>query len=114
MKTIDFLRMTKEYEQPYGSYELINAAIDGLCVLAAPTETPVTLSCTPAMTAALRSGKDAPTACLGDNDREALCTPSELRLTDYGRKDPNARETWMDVQVRAHVQAWALIKSCMR
>lgn len=71
MKTIDFLRMTKEYEQPYESYALINAAIDGLCVLAAPIETPVTLSCTPAMTAALRSGKDAPTACFGDNDPEA-------------------------------------------
>lgn len=71
MKTIDFLRMTKEYEQPYGSYALINAAIDGLCVLAAPTETPVTLSCTSAMTAALRSGKDAPTACFGDGDQEA-------------------------------------------
>ena len=71
MKTIDFLRMTKEYEQSYGSYALINAAIDGLCVLAAPTETPVTLSCTPAMTAALRSGKDAPTACFADNTQEA-------------------------------------------
>lgn len=49
-------------------------------------------------------------------DREiakTLCTPSELRRTDYGRKAPNLRETWMDVQVRAHVQAWALIKSCM-
>lgn len=45
---------------------------------------------------------------------ETLCTPSELRCTDYGRKDPNARETWMDVQVRAHVQAWALIESCMQ
>lgn len=43
-----------------------------------------------------------------------LCTPSELRRSDYGRKAPNLRETWMDVQVRAHVQAWALIKSCMR
>ena len=42
-----------------------------------------------------------------------LCTPSELRRTDFGRKAPNARESWMDVQVRAHVQAWALIKSCM-
>ncbi|WP_443607976.1 hypothetical protein [Alistipes putredinis] len=71
MKTIDFLCMTKAYELPYGSYALINAAIDGLCVLAAPTETPVTLSCTPAMTAALRSGKDAPTACFGDNDAKA-------------------------------------------
>lgn len=71
MKTIDFLRMTKEHEQPYGSYTLINAAIDGLCVLASPTETPVTLSCTPAMAAALRSGKDAPTACFCDGDQEA-------------------------------------------
>lgn len=71
MKTIDFLRMTKEYEQPYGSYVLINAAIDGLCALAAPIETPVTLSCTPAMTAALRSGKDAPTVCFADNSQEA-------------------------------------------
>lgn len=44
---------------------------------------------------------------------ETLCTPSELRRTDYGRKAPNARETWMDVQVRAHVQAWALIERCM-
>lgn len=44
---------------------------------------------------------------------ETLCTPSELRRTDYARKAPNSRETWMDVQVRAHVQAWALIKSCM-
>ena len=50
-------------------------------------------------------------------DREiakTLCTPSELRRTDFGRKAPNARETWMDVQVRAHVQAWVLIKRCMR
>lgn len=50
-------------------------------------------------------------------DREiakTLCTPSELRRTDYGRKAPNPHETWMDVQVRAHVQAWALIKRCMR
>ena len=44
---------------------------------------------------------------------EALCTPSELRRTDYGRKAPNARESWMDVQVRAHIQAWWLIKKCM-
>ena len=43
-----------------------------------------------------------------------LCTPSELRRTDFGRKAPNPRETWMDVQVRAYIQAWALVKSCMR
>lgn len=50
-------------------------------------------------------------------DREiakTLCTPSELRRTDFGRKAPNSRESWMDVQVRAHVQAWVLIKRCMR
>lgn len=44
---------------------------------------------------------------------ETLCTPSELRRTDFGRKDPNRYESWMDVQVRAYIQAWALIKSCM-
>lgn len=45
---------------------------------------------------------------------ETLCTPSESRRTDHGRKAPNSRESWMDVQVRAHVRAWALIKRCMR
>ena len=45
---------------------------------------------------------------------EALCTPSELRRTDYGRRRPNPCETWMDVQVRAHIRAWALIKRCMQ
>lgn len=45
---------------------------------------------------------------------ETLCTPSELIRTEYGRKAPNSSETWMGVQVRAHVQAWALIKRCMR
>lgn len=50
-------------------------------------------------------------------DREiakTLCTPSELRRTNFGRKAPNSRETWMDVQIRAHIQAWTLIKRCMR
>lgn len=83
MKTIDFLRMTKEYKQPYGSYALINAAIDGLCVLAAPTETPVTLSRTPAMAAALRSGKDAPTACFIDNDPDARDFCDSLAARGY-------------------------------
>lgn len=34
-----------------------------------------------------------------------LCTPSELKKTDGGRKAPNARETWLDVQARALYQA---------
>lgn len=40
----------------------------------------------------------------------ALCTPSELRRTNFGEKDPNSRENWMDVQVRAYHQAWDLIR----
>lgn len=41
---------------------------------------------------------------------ERLCTASELKKTDNGRKDPNARETWIDCQSRALFQAW--IKVC--
>lgn len=40
-----------------------------------------------------------------------LCTPSELRKTDNGRKDPNARESWIDCQSRALYQAARLIES---
>ena len=36
---------------------------------------------------------------------ERLCTASELRKTDNGRKDPNPREQWLDVQARALYQA---------
>lgn len=44
-----------------------------------------------------------------------LCTPSELRhctAKDGTLKDPNRRETWMDVQARAATQAWQLIRDC--
>lgn len=54
--------------------------------------------------------------CAMISDREiaeTLCTPSELRRTDFGRKAPNSRETWMDVQIRAHKQAWTLVRYCM-
>lgn len=37
---------------------------------------------------------------------ERLCTASELKKTDNGRKDPNARESWIDCQARALYQAW--------
>jgi len=42
--------------------------------------------------------------CDGDI-AEALCTPSELKKKDFGRKDPNSFDTWMDVQARAYSQA---------
>lgn len=38
-----------------------------------------------------------------------LCTPSELKKTDYGNKAPNSRETWMDVQARAFFQAYRML-----
>lgn len=34
-----------------------------------------------------------------------LCTPSELRKTNEGMKEPNARESWLDVELRAVYQA---------
>lgn len=40
---------------------------------------------------------------------ETLCPPSELRRTNGGLKDPNARETWQDVEARALSQSYYLI-----
>ena len=42
---------------------------------------------------------------------QALCTPSELKRADNGRRRPNNREEWLDVQARALWQAAHLIKS---
>lgn len=36
---------------------------------------------------------------------DRLCTPSELRKTRYGARNPNRIETWLDVQGRALYQA---------
>lgn len=38
-----------------------------------------------------------------------LCTPSELKKTNNGKRRPNATETWLDVQARALYQACNLI-----
>lgn len=40
-----------------------------------------------------------------------LCSPSELRATKNGTRNPNAFENWLDVQARALLQAERLIKS---
>lgn len=42
---------------------------------------------------------------------QALCTPTELKRTDNGNKQPNRSETWLDVQARALKQASHLIKA---
>lgn len=41
---------------------------------------------------------------------EQLCSPSELKKTRNGERQPNSRETWLDVQSRALSQAYARIK----
>ena len=42
---------------------------------------------------------------------ERLCTPSELKRKKGGELDPNKWDTWLDVQVRALIQAYWMIKS---
>lgn len=38
-----------------------------------------------------------------------LCTESELKITDNGRKPPNKSEQWLDTQARALFQAEKMI-----
>ena len=42
-----------------------------------------------------------------------LCTASELKLTRDGQRDPNARETWIDVQTHALYQAARLAEDAI-
>lgn len=39
-----------------------------------------------------------------------LCTPSEIKRTKSGERDPNKNETWIDCQSRALFQAYAMIR----
>lgn len=41
---------------------------------------------------------------------ERLCTPSELKKTNNGQKDPNPRETWINCQARALCQAAQIVR----
>ena len=43
-----------------------------------------------------------------------LCTPSELKKTDFGRKQPNGFVNWLDVQARALHQAYRLIAELIK
>ena len=42
-----------------------------------------------------------------------LCTASELKLTRDGQRNPNANETWIDVQARALSQAARLAEDAI-
>ena len=51
-------------------------------------------------------------ALIYDGDiAKALCTPSEFKRLGEGRRAPNSRENWMDVQARAYYQAYQLLMS---
>lgn len=58
--------------------------------------------------------EDGSTLVYNADIAEALCTPSELKRTDYGRLPPNGRENWIECQTRALRQAWTLIKRTMK
>ena len=45
---------------------------------------------------------------------KALCSPSELRKTDGGRRRPNAREDWLDVEARALYQAFLRVEKAFK
>lgn len=46
---------------------------------------------------------------------EALCSPSELKRSCNGRRNPNSREQWLDVQARALYQACnRLYRACLQ
>lgn len=51
--------------------------------------------------------------CYDHQIAKRLCAPWELRKTDYGRKDPNPRESWIDVQSRALYQAFQMVKNAI-
>ena len=47
--------------------------------------------------------------CYDEQIAQRLCTPWELKKTDYGRKKPNKNEKWLDTQARALYQASQLV-----
>lgn len=54
-------------------------------------------------------------ALIYDGDiAERLCTPSELKKTRNGERNPNNRETWLDTQARALNQACSRVTRLYR
>ena len=49
--------------------------------------------------------------CYDVDIAERLCSPSELKRTEWGMRAPNSCVTWLDVQARALWQAHRLIVS---
>lgn len=89
------------------------SSIRDAAAYAAETGTPSPLADRETVRAALLNGarnwceyRRGGCALIYDGDIAArLCTASELRRTRNGQRDPNPRETWLDVQARALCQA---------
>lgn len=89
------------------------SSIRDAAAYAAETSTPSPLADRETVRAALLNGARnwceyswGGCALIYDGDIAArLCTASELRRTRNGQRDPNPRETWLDVQARALCQA---------
>lgn len=92
-------------------------SLRGAAAYAAETGTPSPLTDCETVRAVLLNGardwreySDGGCALIYDGDIAArVCTPSELRRTHGGQRDPNPRETWLDVQARALCQAGAAV-----
>ena len=57
-----------------------------------------------------REYSDGGNSLIYDSDiAERLCTPSELRRSLDGKRNPNRRERWLDVQARALRQAAGIL-----
>lgn len=91
----------------------LRSSLCGAVAYAAETGTPSPLTDRETVRAALLNG--ARNWCeyswggcaliYGGDIAARLCTASELRRTRNGQRDPNPRETWLDVQARALCQA---------
>ena len=54
-------------------------------------------------------------ALIYDSDiAEQLCTPSELKRCRNGERNPNSRESWLDVQARALHQAGLRVEAAIK
>lgn len=93
------------------------SSLRGAAAYAAETGTPSPLTDRETVRAALLNGaRDwseyswGGCALIYDGDIAArLCTASELRRTHNGQRNPNPRETWLDVQARALASAAAIV-----
>ena len=45
---------------------------------------------------------------------DRLCSPSEVKRTNWGMRAPNSRETWLEVQARALWQAHRIVEKVWR